>query len=496
MVKKIVKGHERKIQRLLEILPGFFSWNLILFPLWGSFFFPEVVAYLVLAFDVLWFYKSITAGAAAFSTHRRMKKHEKVDWLVRAKKLPGFSKTHHIVIIPTANEPTYILERTLTHLSRQTLDPKKYLTVVLAMEERIKGNRERAALLRERYKSLFAYLFFTLHPLAPGEVKGKSSNEAYAGKWVKKRLVDEYGLDRDYLTVTTADCDVVFHRQYFANLSYHFLKDPNRYRRFWQGAMVFYNNIWRIPAASRVVNTINTVWQMAQLSRKDRLINYSTYSTSLRMLEEVGFWDVDVIPEDYRIFFKCFFRFGGEVEVEPIFLPISADAAESTSTFKTLKNQYLQQQRWAWGVSDDPLFIKWWLTKSEVPFLERTVRVLKVLLDHFFWPVNWLMITLGASLPLLLNPRFAQTILGRQLPQISSFLLTLCLVSLLMMIYIDSRHRPASSTPHPLPRRLLVFGEWLLMPLTGFFLGALPGLDAHTRLMLGKYLEYRVTEKV
>jgi hypothetical protein len=34
------------------------------------------------------------------------------------------------------------------------------------------------------------------------------------------------------------------------------------------------------------------------------------------------------------------------------------------------------------------------------------------------------------------------------------------------------------------------------MPIVGFFFGALPGLDAHTRLMLGKYLEYRITEKV
>jgi hypothetical protein len=29
-----------------------------------------------------------------------------------------------------------------------------------------------------------------------------------------------------------------------------------------------------------------------------------------------------------------------------------------------------------------------------------------------------------------------------------------------------------------------------------FFLNALPGLDAHTRMLLGKRLEYRVTEKV
>jgi hypothetical protein len=38
--------------------------------------------------------------------------------------------------------------------------------------------------------------------------------------------------------------------------------------------------------------------------------------------------------------------------------------------------------------------------------------------------------------------------------------------------------------------------EFFLMPIAGFFFNALPGLDAHTRLMLGKYIEYKVTEKV
>jgi hypothetical protein len=38
--------------------------------------------------------------------------------------------------------------------------------------------------------------------------------------------------------------------------------------------------------------------------------------------------------------------------------------------------------------------------------------------------------------------------------------------------------------------------EFLLLPVVGFFFSALPGIDAHTRLMFGKYLEYKVTEKV
>jgi hypothetical protein len=46
--------------------------------------------------------------------------------------------------------------------------------------------------------------------------------------------------------------------------------------------------------------------------------------------------------------------------------------------------------------------------------------------------------------------------------------------------------------------RLLVL-EWLLMPIvspfTSILFGAIPALDSQTRLMLGKYLEFRVTVK-
>jgi hypothetical protein len=45
-------------------------------------------------------------------------------------------------------------------------------------------------------------------------------------------------------------------------------------------------------------------------------------------------------------------------------------------------------------------------------------------------------------------------------------------------------------------RKFIDVGEFILLPIVGFFFQALPGLDAHTRLMFGKYLEYRVTEKV
>ncbi|MBT7183785.1 MAG: hypothetical protein HN912_02920, partial [Candidatus Pacebacteria bacterium] len=78
----------------------------------------------------------------------------------------------------------------------------------------------------------------------------------------------------------------------------------------------------------------------------------------------------------------------------------------------------------------------------------------------------------------------------------TSFLLTLSLVSMVVIFVIDAINRP----PHPKKRNIFSYIgqplEFLLLPIAGFFFSALPGIDAHTRLMFGKYIEYKVTEKV
>jgi len=50
---------EKLVQRFLEILPGFISWNLILFPYWGIILIPNAVAYFILAYNIYWFYQSL-----------------------------------------------------------------------------------------------------------------------------------------------------------------------------------------------------------------------------------------------------------------------------------------------------------------------------------------------------------------------------------------------------------------------------------------------------
>jgi hypothetical protein len=482
-------------RRILEIVPGFVSWNLILFLIWGGYFFPVITAYFILAFDVFWVWKGFSLTVAAFISHLRIKAAERLDWMREVRGFGDWNRVKHIVMIMVANEPAAIYTRTLAALCLQTF-PLKNIAVVMATEERYPEGKIQAENLRASLGGKFGEYIITVHPAnIPGEVRGKSSNEAWAARKAKKTLVDEKGWDINFITITSNDADAVLHPQYFAYLTFKFLDDPSRYQKFWQPAIVFYNNIWKIPAITRVINTFSNVWQIGLLVRRDRLINFSNYSASLLMVDKIGYWDPDVIPEDYRIFFKAFFKLDGNVEVEPIFLPSSADAAQSTSTWKTILNEYEQKKRWAWGVSDLPLFIEMYLNQPKVSFLNKTLRVLRVVQDHLLWPVNWFIITVGVSVVTIINPVFKRTSLGFMLPRISSGILTITLLFLAVLLVIESRHRPPRPKDVPKWRVILAPFEFILMPISGFFFNALPGLDAHTRLMLGKYIEYRVTEK-
>jgi hypothetical protein len=42
----------------------------------------------------------------------------------------------------------------------------------------------------------------------------------------------------------------------------------------------------------------------------------------------------------------------------------------------------------------------------------------------------------------------------------------------------------------------LLLIQWYLLPLVSFVLSSLPALDAHTRILIGKKITYKVTEKV
>ncbi len=492
-----------RFYRLLEMLPGTIAWSMIIFLVVGSLFAPRIVAYSVIAFLVFWFYQSAKTSILGIRGYLKIRRSENISWKNKYQKEKKdqwleWDKVKNIILIPNYNESVKTISRNLNSLANQQgIDPKEKLVVVLAMEQRAEGHRERAKELIDKFQDKFHLITATYHPAdIAGEIKGKASNEAWAAKTIKKQLVDEQGWDIDYLTVTSCDADAEFHPQYFASLNYHFAKNPKRYLRFWQSPIFWYNNLHQVPAPIRVVGVISNIIYLAHMQDPDGLFfNYSAYSLSLKLLDDVGYWDTDIIPEDWHIFFQTFFAKEGKISVNPIYTPTHIDAPEGDTYWKALKNRYLQCQRHAWGATDIPYAIFQARQHPEIPFLVKALRIYKLIQTHVIWSTNWFILTLGATLPPLLNPKFFQTSLGYNLPKFSSLILTICLGFLAVTIILDLLLKPKPRKKLTLWQKVAYILQWITMPISTLFMSVLPGLDAQTKLLFGKRLEYWVTEK-
>ena len=141
-------------QRLLEIMPGFVSWGLILFPVWGSFLVPYAVAYFIIAFDVYWFYRSFSMAVLSLLSHYRIKASESYNWMADVRGFADWQKVFHVVVIPTYKEPGATLDRTLTALAKQTVGAKQIIPVV-AFEERAGKETNEERYVRESSKRRF-----------------------------------------------------------------------------------------------------------------------------------------------------------------------------------------------------------------------------------------------------------------------------------------------------------------------------------------------------
>lgn len=490
----IFARYPKKSHRVLEIIPPLLAIFLISMPFWAAIFFPVQLAYFILFFDVYWLYKSINLAVCAFLASKRIKRAEKMDWLEKAKGLSDFAKVKHVIIVPTYQESISKISETIASIAAQTL-PLKNIYIFIAFEKREEAGPDKFAELSSIFKEKFGGFYATFHPDDPTEVRGKSSNQAFAAHAVNKILIEEKKLDINFMTISSVDADAIFDKSFFACLTYKFLKSPDPHFRFFQSANVYYNNFWKVPSFIRIIAFFNSLSRISLLTQELRLIPNAVYSLSFKLLKDLNYWDTDVIPEDYRIFFKAFFATGGRVGVEPIFLKTSMDAPKSATYFKSLINKYNQERRWSWGISDDAVYLKWWLLAADIPFFKKSYLVFNVLVDHIMWPVNWYIVTISANLIVFLNPVFTRTSLGYSLPQLSGFILTLCLFALFVLIYVDFDMRAGRPKEVSRFRQFIFPLEFVLMPVSGFFLSSLPALISHIQLIIGKRLEYKVTEK-
>jgi len=425
-------------------------------------------------------------------------------------KNPEFNNLKHFVIIPYANESLEVLLPTIKGLAEQEYELKN-IYVCLTSEAKYPNGELIAKELILKYSSVFGGIWNTVHHLSVGEVVGKSANMLNGARFCDNKI-KEIRLDENLITFTSCDCDSVFPPNYFALLASKYLHEPNRYTVFWAGAMGYISNYWDLKYFSRVLNSHFTYYNISLLERSwFRFVQVSTYSASYRLFKSIDFYSPDVVPEDFHTFFKALFKYGSKVRCESLPCVISSDASEGNGIWGTIVNQYKQVQRWAYGVADYPYIvinIFKSLRNDEFSFKDKAYiifRSVNVLIDLQLWPTYGFVLGIGFYLVLILNPSLNNSAFWWRVPDLVSRLWIVASSYYLVAYVISFNIRPEIShktfksnfnrTWFLISDTFIELFFWTLFPFISFTLAILPGLDAHTRLMFGKYLEYWVTEK-
>ena len=80
---------------------------------------------------------------------------------------------------------------------------------------------------------------------------------------------------------------------------------------------------------------------------------------------DVKGWDVDVVPDDFHHFIKCFFKKGGHFRLVPIFMLTGNNAQEHTNWFSAMRSRYRRAKRDAWGAIDLSYILSQWYQKRK-----------------------------------------------------------------------------------------------------------------------------------
>jgi len=73
--------------------------------------------------------------------------------------------------------------------------------------------------------------------------------------------------------------------------------------------------------------------------------------------------------------------------------------------------------------------------------------------------------------------------------------MTFAMVGLISSAFYSTIILPPRPAGHSWRKYFYMVLQWILMPITIIIFGSIPGLEAQTRLMLGKYMGFWVTPK-
>ncbi|MGB2601518.1 MAG: glycosyltransferase family 2 protein [Candidatus Omnitrophota bacterium] len=532
-------GKDAKLQRLFEIAPGATSWIIIIGMIVLAFVHPLTAAVIIIAFYLYWLLRLLYMTLFLILSYFRLSAEENTNWMERVRGLdrieeyldelnktplegdlkkrisflahrkevqklalagadrPSSNDIYQLVIIPVAKETKDVFEPGIKSLEEGTF-PAKQMVVILALEERasdqIKQDTEETV---NTYKDKFFDMFIVIHPDGIiGEAKAKGANATFAAKKAAEYL-KEKKIPFETVISSCFDSDTIVTTQYFASLTYYFLVCPYRQRASFQPVPVYNNNIWDAPGITRVLETGSSFFQLIESTNPEKLVTFSSHSMSFKALVDVDYWPVDMISDDSAIFWKSFIHFDGKYRVVPMYATLSMDAVVAETWWQTVKNVYKQKRRWAWGVENFPIVMRAFLENRKIPFFLKVKTGYKLFEGHISWTTWAFMLTIIGWLPAIFAGRdYSQSVFYYSVPRITGTIFHLASFSLITSIVLSLCLLPKNKGRHSILKRIGFAMQWLLVPLTIVFLSAVPALDAQTRLMLGKYMTFWVTDKV
>ncbi|NCF75366.1 MAG: hypothetical protein GWO87_02685 [Xanthomonadaceae bacterium] len=483
--------------RILEIIPGAMVWITLIGVVILSFLKPLWAIYFIIVFDVYWLVRICYMMIFSTISWYKFNEAHKIDWFERMRKEnPEWKKIYQVLILPTYLEPLQVLQKTFRNLIKIKYPLDKFI-IVLSGEERDKKNfLQYAESIKKEFGNKFLRLIITVHPKGlPDEMPGKGSNACWAGHQAKN-FIDEQKIPYENILISNFDVDTCPHQQYFAYLTYKFLNNPNRLQASYQPVATYNNNIWESPALIRVVHNSTTFWLFTDLARPERLFTFSSHSMSFKALVDVGFWQKNIVTEDSRICLQGIIRYDGNYDVIPMYISVSMNTAYEGNFWESLKNQYKQIRRWAYGVENFPYMMKNMWGNKKIKLFIKLRYTWNQLEGTYSWATAPIIIFIVGFLPLhFAGDQVKATVLAQNAPITLEYLMDASMVGLLLSAVLSILMLPSRPKKYTRGKYLFMLLQWILFPYCMIVFGSIPAIDAQTRLMLGKYLGFNVTKK-
>ena len=507
--------------RWLERLPALISYSLLALPFILSLINAKLAAGFILAYILIWFFRAVGLNVRVIQGYNTMRTHIKLPWekmlqdieggqitvknapkwhaanVERLEVLPGAvkpSQAVHVMMVTVYNESREIVAPTIESVLASHYKMKNVI-LIIAYEER--GGPEIAAMCQELVKTYgdkFMFAQAIEHPDGlPDEVVGKGGNITFAGRKLQK-ILEEEGIDPIRVLITTLDADNRPHPNYLAALTYTFALCAEPKLVSFQPIPIYTNNIWDAPALMRVIATGNSFWNLVLSLRPHMIRNFSSHAQSMAALIDTDFWSVRTIVEDGHQFWRTYFRYDGKHEVYPIYVPIYQDAVLAETYKRTLKAQFIQIRRWAWGCSDIAyVWTKGFLTPNDVPRRDLLPKMARLMESHISWATGPLLLAFSAFIPILFNP---DDIASNQLPLIVSRIQQIAMAGLAITLFLSFKSLPPKPARYKRHRSFFMVIQWVLLPVSTIIFNSGAALVSQTRLLRGKYLDkFDVTEK-